>query len=163
RAAQRLTAPPTPNGGARIARQIGGLAAAVGLALLLGSALLGQGQQNAFSALSGRNVAPASDKNTEQSRSTPRVGGSGTPRATGTPGGVFAGGTETPTASQNQEQTPTAAPPSPTSATASPETIRPSTGNGAEVPVLPIAGTGLFVGGTVLYIGGRVAGRRRPG
>jgi len=167
RAAQRRSTPPTPNVAARIARQVGGLAAAVGLALLLGSALLGQGQQNATSALFGRSAAPAGDKNTQQSPSTPRVGVGGTvgatPGATGTPGGVIAGGTQTPATPQNREHTPTTAPPSPTSTSAGKETTQPSTESSAEVPVLPIAGTGLFVGGAALYIGGRVAGRRRPG
>jgi len=162
RTTQRRSTPPMPNVGARIARQVGGLAAAIGLALLLGSALLGQGQQNAFSALSGRGAAPSSDKNTQQIPSaSPRVGVGGTVSAT--PSGAFAGGTETPTASQGQERTPTSASPSPTFTTPRPETTQPSTGSSAELPVLPIAGTGLLVGGTVLYIGGRVAGRRRPG
>src|SRR5262249_7121908 len=82
----QMRTPPAPSVAPRIARQLGGLAAAVGLALLLGSALLGQGAITSSPARSGANGAPAtsSDRSTTQGPSSPQVSGGGdaTPKAT---------------------------------------------------------------------------------
>ena len=156
---------PMPNVAARIARQVGGLAAVVGLLLLLGNALVAHNpsRQSAGSA----NAPASSDKGAaeQHSPSVPSVNaGGGSPSATATPPG---GAAVSPTQARTQTNvpdrgptpTPTAPPPTPVFSSIGPGE-KPTNGQESAVPVLPLTGVGLFVGGGVLYIGGRVAGRR---
>jgi anti-sigma factor RsiW len=150
RAAARR-APQVPPVAARIAQQVGALAAAVGLVLLLGSTLLGQGLPKGLATSAGQ-AAPAGSKSTEQRSSTPLLGGIGsTPGATvtATPGGGVTGDSHTPTPPVQRQ---------------APEAVSSRThSSSSAVPVLPLAGSGLLVGGAILFLGGRITGRRRGG
>jgi hypothetical protein len=146
--AEPVRAPQAPRVAARIAQQVGALAAAVGLVLLLGSALLGQTLPRGLSTSAGQ-AAPATSKSTEQRASTPLISGTGsTPDATGTPGGVFTDGNHTPT---------------PDGRRLPQDASNRTNSAGSAAPVLPLAGSGLLVGGALLFLGGRIAGRRRGG
>lgn len=130
---RRAPARRTGSAAARAAQWLGGIAAMLGLALLLSSALASQSP----TMFSTRGARPALSGGGASTTSHP-VGPSGqgaaptaTRTATGVPG-------ET-TASNNDTSTPPAEPP----------------------PILPLAGGGLLLGGGLLFVGGTVARRRR--
>ena len=128
---------------ARAVQWMGGVAAAAGLALVLGSALAGfGGHSNASTArmppASGAYHAPAS------------------PGATGPQGAAV--GPHNTAESQSASKTPTAQP----TETPAPSTAPQVTGaNNSGLPIGPLGGAGLLVGGGVLLIGGRAAERRK--
>ncbi|HZC76171.1 MAG TPA: hypothetical protein VE258_00400, partial [Ktedonobacterales bacterium] len=143
------------------AQRVGALAAAVGLVVLLGSGIVGLSQN--FSHVGGASSAAASYNSqaggsSAQNRDTQRTPGVFSGGATVTPNGnatqataADRGATPTPT--------PTATPsPSPTEG-ASP--ARHSFGvEPPAVPVVPLTGAGLLVGGAGLALAGRSARRR---
>jgi hypothetical protein len=141
--------------GPRIAEWAGALAASLGLALLLGTALASHG---ASSVLSG--AAPASSRNTRVTAGASQ---------TAQPGGTFSGQTPsvngenpTPFAGGPQAHTPS---PTPTATPTGQGSGTPNGGQGgtpaAESAALPLTGAGLFVGGAVVFVVGRVSARRR--
>ena len=142
------------------AQRVGTLAAAVGLVILLGSGIVGLSQSVRLSPTGASVGAPASNGasgSSAQDRNSQR-----------TPG-VFSGGATTPNGNATQSPavdrgatltpTPTATPsPSPTES-ASP--ARHSFGVAPPaVPVVPLTGAGLLVGGAGVALAGRSARRR---
>lgn len=136
---------------ARAIQWMGGVAAAAGLLLVLGSALVGLGgNHSAASTSSGGAAAPASRSITPPDRS-PAVSTS-------------AGSTLTGNQTRQTQATPT--PQSTASSEHSPYFAKQqhptaaSGGQSGEVPVVPLTGAGLVFAGGALFVGGRVAGRR---
>ncbi len=160
-AARRPAASATRLRLAGAAQRVGTLAAAVGLVVLLGSGVVGLSQSvrlsptGAFSA-----AAPASNQaggSSAQDRNIQR-----------TPG-VFSGGATTPNGNATQStavdrgvtptQTPTATP-SPTPTESASPARHPFAVEPPSVPVVPLTGAGLLVGGAGLALAGRSARRR---
>lgn len=161
----RTAAHPARRGGrlARAAQWTGGLAASVGLLLILGSALLagGGGQSAASNASTGR---PPSSYSSQQSATAPSASGASThqPQV-----GAPSNATHTPQA--NDTGSPTATPTDTPSAEPSATNAGPqhSAPFGAEIPsvssseILGLAGAGLAGGGVLLFVGGSIGRRRR--
>lgn len=134
----------------RAAQRIGGLAAMIGLALLLGSALFG-------SHSSPQAASTAANNPTRQSPATGSVV-QRTPTASRTAGAQPATGDQhAPTATASPAGVPTPT----TSSPATTPTIEPAGGGGA--PLVPLAGAGLVGGGVILVAAGAVARRRERG
>lgn len=147
---------------ARAAQWAGGVAAAAGLALVLGSALAGIGtHQYAGSSAGGaagsaaRSSAGPAATVTSQRASSIEAGGTTAARPTGTYDRAPAANA-TATAASTGGATGTA------SATHSPLTAAPypEASAGDNLPVAPLTGAGLVVAGGALLIGGRSAERR---
>ena len=140
---------------ARATQWAGGLAAAAGLLLVLGSALPGFGAHPFATSQTGAGSsaarAPASS-NTY----APNISPTPTNRR-GSSAGQNLDTTHAPTAAGEQAQA--AATPTPTPAPRQNVESGPAQSSG-EVPVLPLTGAGLVIGGGVLLVGGRVAERR---
>jgi anti-sigma factor RsiW len=145
----------------RIAQRVGAIAAAAGVMLVLGSALLSHpggfatgGAAGSSAPLLGRQSAPTA--NTSTPRSAAGQFGSSQQTPQGTQGAL---------PSQNATEgvprvTPSATPAS--SADTSGRTPRAVSvpGTSEEVPVLPLTGTGLIVGGAAVAVAGSVLSRR---
>jgi anti-sigma factor RsiW len=136
--APRAPAPPhraparrTGFAAARAAQWLGGIAAMLGLALLLSSALAGRTPYT----FSSRSAIPASGGASTTSHPVGPSGQGAAPTATRTATGV-SGETTAP-----NNDTRTAA--------------------GEPLPIIPIAGGGLLLGGGLLFVGGTAARRRR--
>jgi anti-sigma factor RsiW len=140
--------------GPRIAQWGGALAACLGMALLLGSALADHG---ALSPASGPDSGSAARTNQTTSQSpnatstgpymndhTPVIGTGTTPGVVGTPKAT------TPIPA------PTATPSAPGGQSTSPQAAAESV-----PPALPITGAGLLVGGAVVFVVGRTSAKRR--
>jgi hypothetical protein len=138
---------------------VGTLAAAVGLVVLLGSGIVGFSQSVRLSPTGASVAAPASNQSgasSAQNRDTQRTPGVFSGSATVTPHGSS---TQATAVDRGATPTPTATPsPTPT------ERASPA-GHGlvaepASVPVVPLTGAGLLVGGAGLALVGRSARRR---
>ncbi len=144
------------------AQSVGTLAAAVGLVVLLGSGIVGLSQSVRLSPTGAFSAgAPASNQaggSSAQDRNTQRTPGNFSGGVTATPNGnatqstaVDRGATPTPTPTATPSPTPTES--------ASP--ARHSFGvEPPSVPVVPLTGAGLLVGGAGLALAGRSARRR---
>jgi anti-sigma factor RsiW len=128
----------------RRAQRFGGLAAALGLALLGTSALLG-GHHDTNSAATTAMQAPAS--------SYAPIVGAGASTATA--------GSRAP-ADSGQQHAPTGVP-APTPASRAVDGAPTLTASEATPPFMPLAGGGLLAGGLILLVGGSVADRRGSG
>lgn len=138
---------------ARAVQWAGGVAAAAGLAIVLGSAIAGLGGTHSFAstssgaAASGAHQAPAAASSTGAggaSRGTGPQGASVEPRdTTATTGNTLPAATPQPTGSYSSKE----------------PVASPQQGGGA--PIGPLSGAGLIIGGGVLLVGGRAAERRR--
>jgi hypothetical protein len=152
---------------ARLAQWCGGVAASLGLALLLGGAIAAHGGPSAAEAPVALGASssghPAQATSATPPASTPGSALTHTPglnqaTATGTAGTTGAGASPT-------SATPTPSPsPSPSATTFG----LPDRGNKASSPsansvppVVPLGGAGLFVGGAAVFVAGRRAARRR--
>lgn len=124
----------------RAAQWVGGLAATVGVGLVIGSVVVG-GHRVATNSQGSAARAPSSQN---APAATPHYNSTQRPSSTG----------GEPHASAAQ---PTAPTPTSTTVHASPV----STPSPEEVPVAPITGAGLALGGGALLVGGRIAERRR--
>jgi hypothetical protein len=155
---RRAAAPPrrVARRGPRIAQWGGALAAALGLALLLGSALAaGHGTTSLASAPYSGSGAQA-DQTTSRSPSATSTG----PYSINSPAvgtGAATQPAKTPKAATPGQQTPT---PTPTFAPSGRNT-NPTNSVNTVPPALPITGAGLFVGGAVVFVVGRVTRGRR--
>lgn len=147
---------------ARAAQWAGSLAAAIGLLLIVATAVLGAnpGAPRTFgtTAASGAHVP-------QRSGTTPLPSGTATPYQSPTRPGIVQGGPGTPTPTAEPSPTSTsgqvAAPTNP-AASSTPTTAPPAAASSSEAfPVLPVAGAGLLTGGVVLFGAGSVAARRR--
>jgi Putative zinc-finger len=142
------------------AQGVGTLAAAVGLVVLLGSGVVGLSQSVRLSPAGASVAAPSSNQaggssaQDRNSQRTPGVfsGGATTPNGNATPSTAVDGGV-TPT------QTPTATP-SPTPTESASPARHPFAAEPPSVPVVPLTGAGLLVGGAGLALAGRSARRR---
>jgi anti-sigma factor (TIGR02949 family) len=157
---------PFPQRAGRVAQRIGTLAAAVGLVLLLGSALFGH---------------PSGMSTSNTATSLPRAanGASGTTAAAGQAGPGYSSAQQTPregtSGAQSTESKPATSPapnnggqflsqptptptPTPTrgSASTSPAVAAPTQGP----PAVPLTGAGLLIGGAALAVAGRLISRR---
>jgi hypothetical protein len=144
---------------ARAAQWAGSLAAAVGLLIVLGSALASAGPQrfaaSAASTTNGGAAAPATyDRN--KAETPARTPNDSTQQHTGTGTPTYnAAGAATPSGTSTSTSTSTSTP-----ATSSvPETTSSPFSPG--VPIAPLTGGVLLVGGAGLFVGGRIANRRR--
>ncbi len=125
----------------RASQWVGGIAASIGLVLLLGSALLGSLGGHPYAATSASGQAPAISA--AQTTRTPMDARSSPP---------------------TQGQASGTAPTTPTEVTPTPRTTvssGPPPSGGAELPIGPLSGAGLLAGGLALVVVGRVAKRRR--
>lgn len=142
------------------AQGAGTLAAAVGLVVLLGSGVVGLSQSVRLSPTGAPVAAPSSNQaggSSAQDRNSQR-----------TPG-VFSGGATPPNGNATQStavdrsvtptQTPTATP-SPTPTESASPARHPFAAEPPSVPVVPLTGAGLLVGGAGLALAGRSARRR---
>lgn len=137
---------------ARAAQWVGGIAAAVGLMLLLGAALAAGGSHSLGGAASGYSVP---------STARPPVGASSADgSATHAPEiGVGSGATRTPPSSPSSPAPAVTATQMPPSAGSGDERLQHPYGL-SNAPAAPLAGAGLMGGGIVLLAGGTVARRR---
>jgi anti-sigma factor RsiW len=131
----------------RRAQRFGGLAAALGLALLGTSALLGGHHGGTSSTASTAANAPATTSYAPSRSATGTPGASARLPADGTNQQADAGATSGAPPQQNPISSATPGP------TASEETP----------PFVPLAGGGLLASGLILLVGGSVADRRTPG
>jgi anti-sigma factor RsiW len=123
----------------RASQWAGGVAASLGLALLLGNALLGQASPTFRMAASAPQAGSAqSSRTTQDTQQTP--GSVTAPSTTNTPPAIRPATTPTP------------------KAVIMPGSQPPVGEN--EPPILPLTGTGLFIGGVALLVAGRVSRRR---
>ena len=141
----------------RATQWAGGVAAAAGLALVLGSAIVGLGVHSGASSSAGVPAASSS------------FSSSGSPSGTSSNGGAAVGPHVTSSAARSPAAAAAHAPEADTAGAAtataaataqpasSPMTGSPSSG---DVPIAPLTGAGLIVGGGALLIGGRRAERR---
>jgi anti-sigma factor RsiW len=163
---------PWPQRAGKIAQRIGTLAAAVGIVLLLASAVQGHGGLAGGTSTASSNIPAASNAggaaDNRQTTATARASGGQFGVRQQTPGQIpqtqvtqaapGAEGTPTPTATATAEpasQAPQASGREPRTSTALGEA--PPNEN---PPLLPLTGAGLLIGGAAVALGGRVAARR---
>lgn len=140
---------------ARIVQWAGGVAAAAGFALLIGSAMLARGPMtaasstasNAYAPAAGAAHVPAAAPTTSQDQS--RLTGTGS-----------AGGAATPNATAHALDRTTATPAPDANNNIEPASETASAGQTVR-EVLPYAGAGLASGGLLLLVGGSVVARRQ--
>jgi len=142
------------------AQGVGTLAAAVGLVVLLGSGVVGLSQSVRLSPTGASVAAPSSNG---------AGGSSASNRDTNRTPGVFSGGATTPNGNAAQStavgrgETPTPTPtatPSPAPTESASPARHPFAAEPPSVPVVPLTGAGLLVGGAGLALAGRSARRR---
>lgn len=146
---------------ARAAQWAGGLVAAAGLLLVLGSALPGFGA-HPFAASSTGAGSSAANAPASSGSHTPYISPTSTDQRS-TAAGQNLDKTHAPATAGEQAQaaatpTPSPAPTTPPQSATPGVVAAPSGGN---IPVLPLTGAGLAVGGGALLVGGRIAERRR--
>jgi anti-sigma factor RsiW len=138
---------------ARATQWAGGVAAAAGLALVLGSALVGLG---------GHSAASSSEGGTASSGSySPYIPPTATSRNAGAavaPRNTSSAAQSAPASTRGPEASTATATPAP-SAQAE-HSMFEGGSSGGDAPIAPLTGAGLLVGGGALLIGGRVAERR---
>jgi anti-sigma factor RsiW len=168
--ASARTVIPWPQRAGKIAQRIGTLAAAVGIVLLLASAVQGHGGFATGTSTASSNIPAASKAgsaaDSRQSTATARASGGQFGVRQQTPGQVPQ--TQVTQAAPGAEATPSpTATPEPASQPpqASGRGSRASTALGEapsneNPPLLPLTGAGLLVGGSALALGGRAAARR---